>query len=308
MKVSNVSLLIILVLCGVLMSPEKVLAQKMVKVVTKTISQRLENPLDSGILVQGKKAEVQVMGWNENYIKVEMDLVAKHAKLQVAKEELEYIQYKISKKDERYVIENSFFSDRTRSRIKSSLSVVYRIFVPINTKVVVSNQYGTVSAANLFNSVLFDVKFCDVDFERLFGEITVVGEYSEFRGKNFNAELVVKSKRSDIDFKEFAGLAEINNNYGDIKLSPSPMLKALEVQSRHGKVDVFVSSLNAFNYDVRVNSSYINLPNTESNFVKENENRSEFHFQKRNGLNKANISITSLLYPVSIMAFNQSNN
>lgn len=289
------------------LSMHHVKAQKMVKVVTKTISQKLEDPLDSGILIQGKKAEVQVTGWDESYIKVEMDLVAKHAKLEVAKEELEYIQYKISKRDERYVIENSFFSERTRSRIKSSLSVVYRVFVPINTRVVVNNQYGTVKAANLFNSMHFDVKFCDVDFERLFGEIVAKGEYSEFRGKNFDAFLSVNARRSEIEFKAFAGQADIDNNYGDIKLSPSPMLKALKVASRHGKVDVFVNSIDAFNYDVKVNSSYINLPNTESSFIKANEDGKEFHFQKRNGLNKADISITNLLYPVSIMAFNQGN-
>ena len=308
MRIRNISFLYALAAFLMLMAPSEGLAQKMVKVVTKTISQRLETPLDSGILIQGKKAEVQVTGWDESFIKIEMDLVAKHSKLEIAREELEYIQYKISKKDERYIIENSFFSNRTRSRIKSSLSVVYRIFVPINTKVVINNQYGTVSAANLFNSILFDVKFCDVNFERLFGEIIAKGEYSEFRGKNFDAFLSVNVKRSDIEFKEFAGQADIKNNYGDIELHPSPMLKSLGVESRHGKVDVFVNSLDAFNYDVRVNSSYINLPNTESNFVKSNESKSEFHFQKRNGLNKANISITNLLYPVSIMAFNQSNN
>lgn len=308
MRIRNISFLFVLAAFLTLIAPSEGLAQKMVKVVTKTISQRLETPLDSGIVIQGKKAEVQVMGWDESFIKIEMDLVAKHSKLEIAKEELEYIQYKISKKDGRYIIENSFFSNRTKSRIKSSLSVVYRIFVPINTKVVINNQYGTVSAANLFNSILFDVKFCDVNFERLFGEIIAKGEYSEFRGKNFDALLSVNVKRSDIEFKEFAGQAHIKNNYGDIELHPSPMLKSLGVESRHGKVDVFVNSLDAFNYDVRVNSSYINLPNTESNFVKSNESKSEFHFQKRNGLNKANISITNLLYPVSIMAFNQSNN
>jgi|GEM_PF-2751928 len=306
MSVRNLLAIVIFIGCYGL-SSHQVKAQKMVKVVTKTISQKLEDPLDSGILIQGKKAEVQVMGWDESYIKVEMDLVAKHAKLEVAKEELEYIQYKISKRDERYIIENSFFSERTRSRIKSSLSVVYRVFVPINTKVVVNNQYGTVKAANLFNSMHFDVKFCDVDFERLFGEIIAKGEYSEFRGKNFDAFLTVNAKRSEIEFKEFAGQADIDNNYGDIKLSPSPMLKALKVASRHGKVDVFVSTIDAFNYDVKVNSSYINLPNTESSFVKSDEDKKEFHFQKRNGLNKADISITNLLYPVSIMAFNQGN-
>jgi len=307
MKGSNRLFLHILTLLLLLILPSEVFAQKMVKVVTKTISHRLEAPLDSGILVQGKKAEVEVTGWDETYIQVEMDLVAKHANLEVAKEELEYIQYEISKKDARYVIENSFFSSRNKARIKSSLSVVYRIFVPINTKVVINNQYGIVKVLNLFNSTHLDVKFCDVSFERVFGEIYAKGEYSEFQGKNFDARLKMDTKRTYIEFKEFAGQIEIQNNYGDIKLSPSPMLQFLGVISRHGKVDVIVSSLSAFNYDVRVNSSYIDLPNTESSFVKSNEKKSEFHFQRKNGLNKANINITNLLYPVSIMAFNQRN-
>ncbi|MFT6872674.1 MAG: hypothetical protein ACJAVN_001685, partial [Roseivirga sp.] len=194
MKKSNFYILPLLLVALLSVLTTNLSAQRKVKVVTKTISQRLEQPLDSGIFIQAKKAEVEVTGWDRSYIQIEMDLIAKHVDVDVAKEELEYIQYKISKSDIRYILENSFFSNKVKPRIKSNLSVVYRVYVPINTKVVVKNQYGSIKAANLHDTLYMDAKFCDVKFERIFGAMHVTGEYSEFLGKNFDAVLNLKTK------------------------------------------------------------------------------------------------------------------
>ncbi len=298
---TNIALLMLVLLLG---NGQQLMAQKKVQVVTKTISQKLDQKLDSGIVVEGKKASVSVTGWEKDYTLVEIDLISKHANVDVALSELEYIQYVISKTDTHYKLKNSFFSKSGKTRIKSSLSVAYRIFVPMNTKVQVADQYGEVKLVNLFGQVSLDVEFCEVNFERLFGSLQVKSEYGEFIGKDFDATFDMKSKKTEISLTGFAGKVSLDNNYGDISLKPSAMLQSLEVESRHGKVDLEVNTMDAFNYSVEVNSSYIDLPNTESAFVKGDASGSNYRFERKNGIAKANIRIANLMYPVKIYAYN----
>ena len=283
------------------------LAQKKVQVVTKTVSQKLEQKLDSGILIEGRKASVTVTGWEKDFALVEIDLISKHEDVDVALKEIDYIQYVISKTSTRYILKNSFFAKKQNTKIKSSLSVAYRVFVPMHTKVHIDDQYGEVELINLFGQVDLNVNFCEVRFERLFGALRGTSDYSEWLGKDFDGDIRLRSKKTEIELTNFAGQVDIDNNYGDISLSPTAMLQSMKVSSRHGKVDLQVNSMDAFNYNVKVNSSYIDLPSAESAYVTEADNGQTYRFERSNGLHKANISISNLLYPVKIYAVNLSN-
>ena len=279
-------------------------AQQKLQVVTKTIEKDLPEVLDSGILIKGRKAEVTVTGWKKDFIRVEMDLIAKHANRKVALEELDYIQYAISRKDEQYILRNMFYSTARRSKVRSSLSVKYRIFIPVNQPVVVSNEYGVIDLLNLYGSVELNGNFCEVNLERLFGDVQAKVTYGELKGKNLDGTTRLDLQRTDMSLEGFAGDVNIKNLYGTIDLWPSTMLKALNVQSKHGKVGLNVNKLDAFNYDVSVNGSFIDLPEAESRKLSINELDNSYSFKVENGLSKARISIENLLFPVKIVAQN----
>ncbi len=283
---------------------QKAHAQQKLQVVTKTIEKDLPEVLDSGIMIKGRKAEVTVTGWEKNFIRVEMDLIAKHANRKVALEELNYIQYAISKNDDQYILRNMFYSTAKRSKVRSSLSVKYRIFIPVNQPVVVSNEYGVIDLLNLYGSVELDGNFCDVNLERLFGNVQAKVTYGELIGKNLDGITRLDLQRTDMTLEGFAGDVSIKNLYGTIDLWPSTMLKALNVQSKHGRVGLNVNKLDAFNYDVSVNGSFIDLPEAESRKLSINELDNSYSFKVENGLSKARISIENLLFPVKIVAQN----
>lgn len=276
--------------------------QQKLQVVTKTIEKDLMELLDSGIVIKGKKAEVIVTGWEKDYIRIEMDLISKHPSRKVALEELEFIQYAISKTADQYVLRNTFYSTAKRSKVRSSLSVKYRIFVPVAQSVVVNNEYGIIDLTNLYGSIQIDGNFCDVSLQRLFGEVQGKVTYGEVKGENLDGLIVLDLERTDMSLKDFAGDVRINNQYGSLNLFPSTMLKALDVKSKHGKVNLGVNKLDAFNYDVSVNGSFIDLPDKESGRLKINELENSYAFKVENGFSKARISIKNLLFPVKIIA------
>lgn len=282
----------------------EVQAQQKLQVVTKTIEKDLPEVLDSGIVIKGRKAEVTVTGWEKDFIRVEMDLISKHPSRKVALEELEYIQYAISKTEKQYVLRNMFYSTARRSKVRSSLSVRYRIFVPVNQPVEVNNEYGAIDLLNLYGAVEFEGKFCEINLERLFGTVVAKVSYGEISGKNLDGTTRLNLQRTDMTLEGFAGDVRIKNLYGTIDLWPTTMLKALSVQSQHGKVGLNVNKLDAFNYDVNVNGSFIDLPEAESRRLKINELDNSYSFKVENGLSKARISIENLLFPVKIVAQN----
>ncbi len=277
-------------------------AQQKLQVVTKTIEQDLKEVLDSGIVIKGRKAEVTVTGWEKSFIRVEMDLIAKHPNRKVALEELDFIQYAISKTADQYVLRNTFYSTARKSKVRSSLSVKYRIFIPVDQSVVVNNEYGVIDLLNLYGSVQVDGNFCDVNFERLFGDVQASVSYGEVKGKNLDGLTILDLHRTDMNLEGFAGDVRIKNQYGTIELFPNTLLKALDVKSRHGKVSLSVNKLDAFNYDVSVNGSFIDLPEAESRRLQVNELEKSYAFKVENGLSKARISIKNLLFPVKIIA------
>lgn len=279
-------------------------AQQKLQVVTKTIEQDLKEVLDSGIVIKGRKAEVTVTGWENDFIRVEMDLIAKHPNRKIALEELDYIQYAISKTADQYVLRNTFYSTARNSKVRSSLSVKYRIFIPVDQSVVVNNEYGLIDLLNLYGSIKIDGNFCDVNLERLFGEVQASVSYGEVKGENLDGLTILDLHRTDMNLKGFAGDVRIKNQYGSIELFPNTLLKALDVKSRHGKVSLSVNKLDAFNYDVSVNGSFIDLPEAESRRLQVNELDKSYAFKVENGLSKARISIKNLLFPVKIIAQN----
>jgi len=275
-------------------------AQKKVQVVTKTVKQDLKQLLDSGIVVEGKKAQVEVTGWDKNFIQVEMDLIAKHPQRKVAEKELEFIQYAITKASDHYVIKNLFYTGGKAVKVKSHLSVVYRIFLPVDQKVVIHNDYGGMNLRNLYGQLEIESKFSEIALNRFFGEVKASLDYCELKGTNVDGLLRFDTRRTDIRLEDFAGKVSIKNYLGKIVLFPSSMLRALNVNSKNGKIELTVRSLDAFNYDVKVNSSYISLPDAESKLVKVDEVLNEHAFRLRNDVGKANITITNQLDPVTI--------
>tara|TARA_R110001599_G_scaffold45036_3_gene133564 strand:- start:14832 stop:15743 length:912 start_codon:yes stop_codon:yes gene_type:complete len=292
--------LLLVITCQILLAQER---QKL-QVVTKTIEKDLRDVLDSGILIKGRKAEVTVTGWDKEYIRVEMDLISKHPNKKVAVEELEYIQYAISKTEHQYVLRNMFYSVANKTKIRSSLSVKYRIYVPLSQSVTVNNEYGSIDLLNLYGQIKIDGNFCDVNMERLFGTVMAKLSYGEITGNHIDGRTNMQVTRSNMKLIDFAGEMRIDNEYGNIEISPSTLLKSLDVKSRHGKVNLTVNRLDAFNYNVSVNGSYIDLPEAQSDKVKLNDLENSYSFKVENGLSKAHININNLLFPVKIVAKN----
>ena len=141
--------------------------------------------------------------------------------------------------------------------------------------------------------------------ERFFGTLNAELDYSEIDAKNLDGQLNFELTHTNVLLNQFAGDVTFNNRLGDLELYPSPMLQSLNVNSRSGKVELFVDAFDAFNYDVQVNSSYISLPKAGSRMVKVDELTNEHSFKLSNGVSRANIKIMNMLNPVRILVSNE---
>lgn len=274
-------------------------AQKKLQVVTKTIKKNL-NSLDSGIVIEGQKANVEVMGWSNDYIQVELELISKHEKLSVAEKELEFIQYGIIKNEDHYLLKNLFYKANDRTRIRGYLSVNYRLFVPESQKVLIRNSYGSLGLNNLYGEVDLDLNFCEADLERLFGTLIAQLEYSDISGNALQGQIDIVARKSEIILDDLAGEVKLESAFGNLKLKPSRLLQSMAVKSRSGRVDVEVTELDAFNYEVRVNDDDIYLPEAQIRYLQSIGNGAGRLFKLSHGLEKANIIIENQLEAVSI--------
>ena len=296
----------ILILFGILLFTSAGMAQQKVQVVTKTVIHDLKNLLDSGVVVHAKKAVVEVTGWDKDYIQVELNLIAKHPKKETAEKELDFIQYEILKKRDHYLIKNLFYATNGRTKVKSSLNVSYKLFVPAYQKVVILNEYGSTNLRNLYGAIDLKLNFNEIRLDRIFGLLRAELSYCDLIGNSLDGTIDLNLKRSDLNLQDFAGEVLVQSSFGHTELSPSPLLRSLNVRSKSGQVKLNVNSIETFNYDVKVNASYITLPDPQQKFLESDLAGENHFFNLKNGLGKATISIVNQLDIVKITSV-QSN-
>ena len=82
-----------------------------VKVITKTITRDVKFN-GRKLIVKGEKSEININGWEENYIGIEIKLISKNPSAEIARDDLNVLKYKLSVDDEEVYINNYFESEK----------------------------------------------------------------------------------------------------------------------------------------------------------------------------------------------------
>jgi hypothetical protein len=274
-----------------------------IQVVTKTIRKNFDFEKDNWLKIKAEKSTVEITGWDKDFIQLTLDLVAKHDKKEVAENDLKYLQYEIKETKMGYEIANFFQSPNALAKIKSNLQARYKLHVPRNINIDISNLYGEIKLEAIGGEVKIHLNFGQTTLKNMSGPIEIKTSYGDILGNHLYQGMQCVAEKSNILLTDINGSYKINSTYGKVELEAGTKFKALTLEGVQTSVNVTLPAFEYFNY--MLNTSYANIliPDIYEGSIKSTlSGKKEFVKRFNNALGE--IKITSTFSDITIKANN----
>ena len=226
-----------------------VMAQNTLQVVTRTVTREIPYKPGDSLLVEAEKATVQISAWEKDYISLTLRLISKHNKLEVAKEELGFLQFKIGKTGVTHQLKNYFKSDVGFKKVKGILLSEYELKVPGNLLVTLKSQYGRANITGLESPVKVDTRFVELELIECKASQEVLAYFGNVNMVSTEGVATIDLQRSDFSLTSHAGKATINSSYGKVKIR-SQELTGLEMKGNKTAVEIFANDLKSYHFNL----------------------------------------------------------
>jgi hypothetical protein len=251
--------------------PELSLGQANIQVVTKTIEKTIPYVKGNSLNVKGEKATVEIKGWNENYIKVKIKLIAKHPDRAIAESDLKYLKYSITQENNVSRISNYFLSTSIyESKVNSNLKCHYEIYAPFSCPVTVTNKFGDTYISNMNTTLDLSQELGNTILNNIKGEIKLKSSYGDIKAENIDGIFNCIADKADIELKEVSGAYNIESDYGKINMTPKGIIRGININSSKTEVTLNLNKIDQFDYKISTYFSDINVPSDLMNKVTKN--------------------------------------
>lgn len=237
-------------------------AQDKVQVVAKTVKKELTVKEAGRLVVEAKKSKIFIKGWSKRTISLEIKLISKHPRKEVAAKEIEYIKYNITEEHGNYVIKNFFHSSDNYSSVKSNLSAEYTIYIPNQLKIEIDNSYGSISIEDIAGEARLTGKFCPMSISNFKGKLWIRTNYSDLELNKIFGELEITSNKSNSTIFQSQGTCSIASEYGETLLFPDDLLDGISFTGNKSAINIFVKDFNQYSYTLSTTHADIQLPTT----------------------------------------------
>ncbi|CAN5913848.1 hypothetical protein BH24BAC1_BH24BAC1_36450 [soil metagenome] len=235
-------------------------AQTKIQVVTQTIDKEFAWRQGDGVRIGSEKATIEVKGWDKNYVKVRLRLIAKHPVREVAEQELKHLKYSIRKSGSTIDLLNYFLIEKGAGQIRSNLKAHYEVWVPTDCGLNITSKYGETFISHTTGKQVFDLNFSKLTLSEVRGEVRVQSVFGDLTGINTDINLVCRAEKADIDLSGAAGAYRVENKYGKININATSGLKEVNIKSARTEVALSLISFIDYNYELATSHAPILLP------------------------------------------------
>ncbi len=260
------------------------------QVVTKSIEKTVDYKDGFHLSIDGEKADVQIETWDNEKVKVIIELIAKNEDRDVAKRDLESMQYNIEVVGKKIFVRNYLATSKNKEKARSIFKAKYVFIIPDDCPVDLRNHFGSANIKDLKKAVDVKSEFCEIQLDNIQGRIGVETRFGDVEGKQLEGEMKIESIRSDITLTQIKGKVDINAKYGKIKIDANQSLLDLNILAE--KTDILFLNPATETYDFNLTAFYGNISVPDfMNFEIKEEN---------NALNKAELNLPKQEGTVSI--------
>ncbi len=237
-------------------------AQNPLQVVTRSVQKTF--PCKSGhkLEITAEKAEIEIRlgSSTDKNIQISAELVARHARLDSAKADLDSWKFLTNSSGKTTYIRTYIGLEKKQKLPSSNLKAKITVTVPPNCGAVVDNKFGKIRIENLSGDVRINGAFCGVSLKNIKGNVSLLGQYGSLEANEIHGAIDVKSKRAEIAIKDIFGHCSVSSEYGNIYIDPGNDMGNLNVQATKCDVALNAPSPPSHNYQLIANYGQIATP------------------------------------------------
>ena len=233
--------------------------QQKLQVVEKTIEKEIPyNPKET-ISIIAEKAEIKIKGWEKDYIKFSLKLIARHENKDVATKELQYMKYAITKEENIIEFGNRFDFPPELKSVKSSLKIVYEIQMPYKAVLSIDGKYSDTELINLSNKIDGTFQFGSITLSNIKGRVNLNSSFADITGHGIDAIFYCRSNKADIILENLKGSYHFNCAFGNMDISPENIVKDLTINASRSDINLIIPDFDSYAYTLSTVSAPIEI-------------------------------------------------
>jgi len=237
-------------------------SQTVLKVVTKSIEKKMDYKSNYSLHITGEKAAITIDTWEQNEIKVNIDLSAKHPDVKVAEKDLEYFKYVSERIGKKIYLRNYIAIPSGKDKPTSKYKANFKIMVPETCEVYLNNTFGKTQINDLKGKLNVQSKFCKIDLKNLDGNVFIHSDFGDINGVQLAGDVNIESKRSDITLSRLEGKYRIQSRYGVIRINADEDLMNLSIDAEKTDIHFYNRQLGRYQYALISDHGEIKIPET----------------------------------------------
>lgn len=254
----------------------KASAQAGNQTVTRSFTQNITCTAATLFSITAEKATITITGWSNNYIQARVHFFATHPDKKIALQELDYMQYGISKEKNLVELINIFKLPANVEHIKSKLEVKMELMVPAKNKLQVTNKYGEVNISQYAGNIKVDIAFGNLFLTDISSNVVMAANYSEVRGSQLNIpSLNCTDERSKIALDLESGSYTFQSKHSDIDLGIKK-ISALNIKAIRTDVTIRPENIDDCRYKLISTDGTLYLPAKYTSRIVKKGNQTSF--------------------------------
>ena len=226
-------------------------AQDKIQVVTKTIQKTFDFDPGASLTIEAEKALVTVKGWDQDEVKLTLQLVARHPRRGVAEQDLAALRYTLDTDGDEKVLKNYFFINESGGRMESNLQAVYELWVPQDRILHITNRYGNIILSDWqAKQLTVSAEFGEVRLEQVQGDMQVNLDYGDLIAQDISGSFSGTTKKSNLTLHRIAGRYDLKCSYGEVDITTADQVEALTLDASRTQVTFATHDPMHYNYDV----------------------------------------------------------
>lgn len=263
------------------------------KVITEVVEKQFKYQPGFEVNIEGQNAEIVVETWDQNEVKVIIELISKHPDQAIAERDIEALQFDITQHGQMIYFRNFIKPNAGKPEPEAQLKALYTVTLPSECPVYLKNNFGNASISNLSSLLRLNAEFTNILLQNLQGTTFINSRFGDITGYNLGGEMTIDTRRSDITLHNLSGKVNINSYYGIIKLFTDKSLVQLNIDANKSDVYFFDPNPTAYGYTLTAHYGTITAPSDlKFNFLENNTKLKKAVFQPSKEMATVSIKIS----------------
>jgi hypothetical protein len=231
-------------------------AQEVPMVVTHKIEKKFEFNSHGQIIIDAERGNINIQSWDREEISVVLTITVKNTNVDMAKQELGYMQYNLEKDRENVFMNNRMVlpDAEKKKEISSIIWARYEIRIPEKSDILINNKFGRVAIKNISGIIHGDLQYTDMLLQAYKGDIHMNISVGDLNCLQSTITGDINSRHTNVSVNEVSGKLHMHTEYGSFKLTYGE--KPIDLALISYATDILIENKKCHLFDIGISGSY----------------------------------------------------